>query len=152
MQAVLTPHRSLSRKAFTSLLLGFAAIDLAIVSFFLLQRAWPVAFFLLLDIALLWLAFRINYRDGRAEERVEVAHDRLLVSRRKPSGRAAHWMVSPLWARVRADARSVRIASAGRAVRVGSFLSPPERGEFAKALDAALYKARTYNPRTSRIE
>lgn len=152
MQAVLTPHRSLSRKAFVMVLGAFACADGAITTIFLLQGAWPVALFLVLDVAALWLAFAINYRDARSEEHVEVAADRVLVSRFSPNGRGAHWIVSPVWARVATDARSVRIASAGRAVRVGSFLSPPERGDFARALASALHQARGYNPSTSRME
>jgi uncharacterized membrane protein len=152
--AVLTPHRSLSRKAFVYVLVGFAAIDAAITTVFLLQGAYPVAAFLVLDVLLLWLAFEINYRAARESERVEVAADRLVVSRRSARGRAAHWMVSPLWAQVSADAGAVGIASAGRIVRVGRFLSPPERGDFARALEAALVRARRegYRPNTSRME
>jgi uncharacterized membrane protein len=142
MRATLTPHRSLSRRAFTIVLVGFAVIDAAVTGFFLSQRAWPVAIFLVLDVLALWLAFRINYRDARVEERVEVAADRLLVSRLDKRGRHAHWMVSPLWARVGAVGGAVQIASAGRALRVGAFLSPEERSAFAAALAAALAKAR----------
>jgi uncharacterized membrane protein len=152
MRAVLTPHRSLSRKAFVAVLVGFALVDASITTVFLLRGAYPVAFFLILDVLALWFAFRINYRDGQAEERVEVAPERLLVSQKSPEGKDSHWMVSPLWAQVRADARSVRIASAGRAVRVGAFLSPSERGAFARALEAALARARVYRPSTSLIE
>ena len=150
--AVLTPHRSLSRKAFVYVLCGFAAVDAAITTVFLLQGAYPVAAFLVLDVFLLWLAFEVNYRSGRARERVEVGADRLVVSRHSGRGREAHWIVSPLWARVSADARSVGIASAGRIVRVGAFLSPPERGDFAKALNEALSRAKGYRPNTSRME
>ncbi|MBI1186456.1 MAG: DUF2244 domain-containing protein [Alphaproteobacteria bacterium] len=146
MRATLTPHRSLSRRAFTIVLVGFAVIDAAVIGFFLSRGAWPVAIFLALDVAALWLAFHINYRDARAEERVEVATDRLLVSRFDRRGRNAHWMVSPLWVRVAADARAVRIASAGRTLRVGAFLTPEERGAFAAALNAALAKARAGAP------
>ncbi|MGE0830234.1 MAG: DUF2244 domain-containing protein [Hyphomonadaceae bacterium] len=142
MNAVLTPHRSLSRKAFFFVLIGFACVDAAVVTIFLLQGAYPVAFFLILDVFLLWLAFRVNYRDARAEERVQVGADRLIVTRTTPKGRAAYWSVSPVWARVRTDGRSVRIASAGKSLAVGAFLSPPERGSFARALNAALYRAR----------
>lgn len=152
MDAVLTPHRSLSRRAFVYVLCGFAAIDAAIVTMFMLQGAWPVAFFLVLDVVLLWVAFRINYRDGRTEERVAVGAERLIVSRKSAEGAFSHWTVSPAWARARTDARSVRIASAGKALRVGTFLSPPERADFSRALNAALSRAKSYRPSTSRIE
>lgn len=153
MDAVLTPHRSLSRVAFTYVLCGFAALDALIVTIFLLHGAWPVAIFLVLDVFLLWLAFHVNYRDARLRERVAVGPDHLLVARENRAG-AVYWIVSPLWARVATDARSVKIASAGKALRVGAFLSPPERVDFSRALNAALGRVRRegYRPSTSRIE
>jgi uncharacterized membrane protein len=51
-------------------------------------------------------------------------------------------MVSPLWVQVGAAGGAVQIASAGRMLRVGAFLSPEERRDFAQALAAALAKAR----------
>jgi uncharacterized membrane protein len=146
--AVLTPHRSLSRKAFVYVLGGFALIDAAITTVFVAQGAYPVAAFLVLDVFLLWLAFELNYRAARARERVAVEADRLVVSRKSGRGKEAHWMVSPLWARVSADATSVGIASAGRMLRVGAFLSPPERGDFARALAEALSRARREGSKT----
>jgi uncharacterized membrane protein len=143
MDAVLTPNRSLSRRAFVRLIGGFALINAGIAAIFVAQGAYPVAGFLALDVALLGLAFWLNYREGRAHERVRVAADRLLVTRQPSRGRAAHFVVNPVWARVHAEPAAVRIVAGGRDVSVGAFLSPPERESFAKALEAAIRRART---------
>jgi uncharacterized membrane protein len=142
MDAVLTPHRSLSQRGFARLLGGFALLNMAISIGFIVSGAYPVVVFLALDVLLLWLAFRMNYKAGLEEERIQVARQYLHVSRRDPRGRFAHWVVSPLWAKVTTDEASVRISSAGKTLLVGGFLSPEEREEFSRALTAAISAAK----------
>jgi uncharacterized membrane protein len=143
MDAVLRPNRSLSVKAFTLLIGVFIAINVMFAIMFALQGAYPVLAFLALDVVLVVLAFRVNYRDGRAQERVQVAADRVHVSRRPVKGAEDHWVVSPAWARVAAEQSAVRIAAGDRHLDVAAFLSPEEREAFAAALEAAIRKART---------
>lgn len=150
MDAVLTPHRSLSFAAFCLLLLVFAAMNAAIAIFFVAQGAYPVAGFLGLDVIAFVLAFYLNYRAARREERVRVAADHIHLARRADA-HAAHWVVSPAWARVRQDADGVRIVAGGGSMRVASFLSPKERSAFAAALSEALWRA-NHSANTSRIE
>ncbi|MFZ4069095.1 MAG: DUF2244 domain-containing protein [Caulobacterales bacterium] len=142
MDAVLRPNRSLSVKAFTLLIAVFVALNAAIGVMFALQGAYPVLAFLALDVVLVIVAFRINYRDGRAQERVQVAADRVHVVRRSVKGADAHWVVNPAWARVEGEDSAVRIAAGGRHLDVAAFLSPEERAAFAAALEAAIRKAR----------
>jgi uncharacterized membrane protein len=54
--------------------------------------------------------------------------------------------VSPLWLRVEAAADALRLASGGKALRLGAFLSPGERERFAEALRLALWRARKGSP------
>jgi uncharacterized membrane protein len=142
MDAVLTPHRSLSPSAFKLMLAAVIAVNLAVSVYFIAQGAFPVAGFMGLDVLALWLAFRWNYRAGRIEERVRVAPEQICLTRRSVRGEETHWVVNPLWARVDSDEASVLIRAGGAAQRVGAFLSPPERATFAKALDAALWRAK----------
>jgi uncharacterized membrane protein len=67
MDATLTPHRSLSQKSFARLIGLFALLNLLISAVFLAKGAFPVVIFLALDVGLLWMAFRMNYRAGRLE-------------------------------------------------------------------------------------
>lgn len=142
MDAVLTPHRSLSQRGFARLLGAFALLNMAVSVGFVLSGAYPVVVFMILDVFLLWLAFRMNYKAGLEEERVKVARQYLYVARRDPRGKSAHWVVSPLWAKVTTDEASVRISSAGKTLLVGGFLSPEEREEFSRALTTALTAAK----------
>ena len=146
MDAVLTPNRSLSRVAFSRLLAGVALLNALVSLMFILRGAYPVAAFLALDVALLWWAFRVNYHAGRAEERVRVGAEAVLVTRRTPEGRQTHWTVSPLWANVSSEERAVEIWSAGKSISVGAFLSPGEREAFSVALRQALARAKGSGP------
>lgn len=153
MDAVLTPHRSLSPRGFHLLFAFVIAMNCAIGAYFLAHGAYPVLGFLGLDILAVWLAFHMNYRAARRQERVQVAAEHIHLSRASPKGED-HWVVSPLWARVSRDDLGVRIASGRDAMRVGAFLSPKEQSDFARALDAALHRARRapHRPSTSAIE
>lgn len=142
IDAVLTPHRSLSGKAFLRVLCVFSAMNLAVAIYWTMRGAWPVLGFLTLDVALFCLAFHMNYRASRAFERVRVEADVLHVTRQPAHGAARHWVVSPAWARVEDRPDAVRIAAGDRAMLLGAFLSPPERGDLAIALRAAIARAR----------
>jgi uncharacterized membrane protein len=100
-----------------------------------------------LDAALVYLAFRINYRSGRLYETVEVTPARLTWTRVHPSGRREKFDCNPYWARVNLrqgrDGRTdLRIVSEGREQVLGRFLTDDERREFAEALKGALIDAR----------
>lgn len=142
MDAVLTPHRSLSLKAYRWMLVAVVAVNLIVALYFITHGAYPVAGFLGLDVLAIWLAFRINYRAARTEERVQVSREEVRVSRRDPKGATRHWSVKALWARVRPDSAGVVIDAGRSRLRVASFLSPAERADFAKALDTALWRAK----------
>jgi uncharacterized membrane protein len=142
MDAVLTPHRSLSLNAFRLMLVVVICVNVAVAGAFVAHGAFPVAGFLGLDVLALWIAFRVNYRAAQIEERVQVGREHVHLSRRGPKGGASHWMVSTMWARAEDDGRGVLIRSGGGAQRVAAFLSPSERADFARALDAALWRAK----------
>lgn len=142
IDAVLTPHRSLSGKAFLLLLCVFSSMNVAVAIWWALHGAWPVLGFLVIDVTLFYLAFRLNYRAARAFERVRVEADVVSLTRQPAHGVARHWVVSPAWARVETREDAVRIAAGDRAMLVGAFLSPPEREGLAAALRDALSRAR----------
>lgn len=146
IDAFLTPHRSLSGKAFLRVLCVFSSMNLAVAIYWTLRGAWPVLGFLVLDVALFCLAFHVNYRAARAFERVRVGDDVLHVTRQPAHGAVRHWVVSPAWARVEDSPDAVRIAAGDRTMLVGAFLSPPERGDLALALRDAIARARNSGP------
>lgn len=145
--AMLAPNRSLAPTGFLVLMAVIAAFYVVIGTVFSLSGAWPVLGFLGLDIAAVYLAFRLSYRSGRLRERVLVTADALSVSRVLPSGHESRWSLHPFWTRVECDQpprheSQVRLVSRGRTLVLASFLSPEERGAFAAALRGALDAAR----------
>ena len=142
MNAVLRPHRSLSLTAFKLMLIVVIVVNVVVAGVFMAQGAFPVAGFLGLDVLALWLAFRWNYRDARREEHVRICTGQVHIASIDPKGRAQHWVVNPLWARVTRDGPGVLIRAGGDQMRVGAFLSPKECDHFAAAVDAALFRAR----------
>lgn len=145
--AVLVPHRSLTRRGFCALMLLVAAPCLAMGCIFLLIGAWPITGFLGLDVALVWLAFRINYRSGRLRETLALTERDLTVRRIQPSGRTREWRFQPYWLRVEvedADAPDCRLtlSSHGRRLIIGAFLTAEERLTLANALRSALRRLR----------
>lgn len=143
MDAELAPHRSLSMKAFRWMLIAVIAMNGALAAYFVFGHgAFPIAGFLGLDVLALWWAFHVNYRAARSREYVRVGREKLVVSRVDPKGRAKHWAVSPLWAKVGEDTAGVTIRSGGGWLRVGAFLPPEERAGFAEALQNALWRAK----------
>ncbi len=154
MDATLRPHRSLSARAFKYMLIAVIAVNVLVAVFFWVQGAFPVAGFLGLDVLVLWLAFRMNYRAGRVAEYVRIAPGKVHVAAVNQNGVATHWVLDPVWARVARDGRGVLIREREGQMRLGAFLSPKECESFASALSLALSKAKRshYSPNTSRIE
>lgn len=141
--AVLYPNRSLPNAGFVAVMMIVIAANLLFGVYFFSIGAWPVIGFCGLDVFLVWLAFKISYRQGRLHERVRVSRGDMQVSRVLPSGHESRWRLEPFWARVVIDnpdehEARVRVVSKGRSLILGSFLSPDERMEFGKALALAL--------------
>ena len=146
-RAELRPHRSLCRTGFLVLMTLISAISFVTGLVFYLAGAWPVMGFFGLDVALIYLAFRLNYRSGRMRELVEVTPERLSVTRVYPSGRTEEFACNAYWARVSLrewpDGRTdLRILSQGREHAFGRFLNDEERRDFTAALKEALLEAR----------
>ena len=152
--AVLTPHRSLSRKGFTILMLVLGLISLVTGMVFFLAGAWPVLGFCGLDVLLIYWAFRVSYRRANAYEQVTVTPSELTVRKVSHQGRISEWTLNPLWVKldrvVHAEFGIERLflVSHGRRLVIAGFLGPQEKESFAHALSAALGEAKRGPTRT----
>ena len=145
--ATVSPHRSLPPRGLTWIMIGLAAFGFCSGIGFVLAGAWPVTGFFGLDIALLYLAFRLSYRRARLSETLRLTAETLDVERVGVRGERARWRFEPAWLRVTVDEEecgrgSLRLTSHGRAVRIGTFLSAEERQRLASGLRAALQRWR----------
>jgi uncharacterized membrane protein len=141
--AILTPHRSLNGLGFAILMTVVAAVNIGLGVSFMLQGAWPIFGFCGLDVLLFYVMFRLNYRSARMFERVRLLPDELIVERHDARGGTEKWSFQPYWLRIAIDDppehhSQLVLSSHGRSLTIGSFLSPGERSDLAKALRRAL--------------
>ena len=148
-EALLTPHRSLGRTGFAVLMGALLFGWLVTGAIFLANGAWPVFGFVGLDVLLVYVAFKLNYRAARAREEVSVSRTRLDIRKVAPSGRAEAHRFNPFWARfsvARHDEIGITrmaVEAQGQTVPIGGFLNPDDRESFARAFSHALAIAKS---------
>ena len=141
--ARLAPFRSLPPKGFFWVMAVLAAIGFCSGIGFVLAGAWPVTGFFGLDVALVYLAFRLSYRSARQTETVRLTDSALDVERVGIRGDQRRWRFEPFWLKVVFEERDegqnrLLLASHGKSLALGTFLSSPERRSLALGLSAAL--------------
>jgi uncharacterized membrane protein len=145
--AVLTPHRSLGPSGFLALMVALGAISFVTGMIFLIAGAWPVLGFFGLDVLVIYIAFKLNYRSGRLYETLDLTPARFTLTRVHPSGRQEQFDCNPYWARVSLrewpDGRTaLSVISRGKELAFARFLTDEERRDLATALKEALLAAR----------
>jgi uncharacterized membrane protein len=144
LERVLLPHRSLPPRGFHLLMLILGLISLAVGVGFVSIGAWPVMGFFGLDVALVYVAFRLNYRSARRSEILRLAGDAFTVERISVHGNRRMWRFQPFWLRVILEERPdesnrLFVASHGRSLAIGDFLPPSDRHELAATIREALF-------------
>jgi uncharacterized membrane protein len=142
------PHRSLGRTGF-AVLMGVLLVGwLATGIIFLRSGAWPVFGFFGLDVLLVYVAFRVNYRAARAREEVSVSRTSLDIRKTAPSGKTVAHRFNPFWARFSVSRHEeigitgMILEARGQTVPIGGFLNPVDRESFAAAFSRALATAK----------
>lgn len=143
--AMLRPHRSLEPRGFALLMAVIVGVSFISGLAFALRGAWPVMGFFGLDVAVVYIAFRANYRAADSSERVALSETQLTVERHRHGRLIGRWAFQPYWLRIDVTdgpQPGVVLQSHGRSVSVGSFLSPDERVGFAQALSQSIDELR----------
>lgn len=143
-EAVLSPYRSLGRVGFVILMGITTLITLIHVAFFATIKAWPIIGFFGLDLALLFGAFWLSYRSGRAREIVRMSRLDLSIEKITPSGRRAAHHYNPFWTRFNISRHEeigitkMHVTGQGQHTEIGAFLNPEDKESFATAFQRAL--------------
>lgn len=151
----LAPHRSLTPRGFLAVMLAIGAISLVCGIAFLAIGAWPIFGFFGLDVLLIYVAFRANFRAARAREHIRVTPSVVEVRREPPRGRITVTRLNPFWTRLwREDdedhgTQDVALVSGRRTVPVGRFLGPEQKASLADDLSRALALVKKGVPRNS---
>jgi uncharacterized membrane protein len=109
-------------------------------------RAYPVPFFLGLDLLGVVVAFNAYGRQAHRCERVRVDADRITVSYEPPRKRFASWSSPTAFTRIQleADERGscrLLLRASGRFIAVGQVLGEDERARLAARLTKAVAEA-----------
>ncbi|MBZ6076707.1 DUF2244 domain-containing protein [Microvirga puerhi] len=143
-EAVIRPHRSLGPEGFRIVMILLCLCSIIASLPFVISGSWPIAGFFGLDFLGLYLAFRINYRQGQSFEVLVLTPIRLLLKKVSARGEVREFQFNPLWTRLdRQDddefgLQELSLVSRGQHVVVAHDLSPGERESFAEALSRAL--------------
>lgn len=133
-------------------MLVLAGISFATGTAFLMAGAWPVMGFFGLDVLLVWLAFRANYRDAQEEERLSITRSVVRYIHRSPEGRETVKSLQPVYARAELHALPgkpgrprpgyIAISEGVRQIRMGRFLGEEERMKLVRRINACLESLR----------
>ncbi|MBI1264602.1 MAG: DUF2244 domain-containing protein [Alphaproteobacteria bacterium] len=145
--AQVRPNRSLPDTGFLVLMAVLGGVSLVAGIGFALAGAWPVLGFFGLDVLLVWLAFRLSYRDGRRLETIEITRREIRVGRRYPTGHQTWFRLPSAWTRVALAGAGepdvqAHLTAMGKTLIIGAMLSPKERESLAGAVRDALEAAR----------
>ncbi|HEY5071634.1 MAG TPA: DUF2244 domain-containing protein [Caulobacteraceae bacterium] len=147
MDAVITPHRSLSKRGLIVLISILTLINATTATAFVVLGAGPVPIFLALDVIALIGAFLISRRATASTERIQVSAREVRVSLETSRGATVMWSSPTAFTRVALhgeaeDATDLRLRLSNREVAVAGALSRGERLNFCQALDRAIMRAR----------
>lgn len=148
LDVVVYPHRSLGPTGFLVLMAVLSACSFTVGMIFYLSGAWPVVGFLGLDVLIVYVAFRLNYRAARAYETVRLTPEALEITKVDARGRRRSATLQPYWLAVDMDDPPRRysrltLRTHGRRLEIGGFLTPDEKLDLARALRRALDEARS---------
>lgn len=146
-EAMIVPHRSLSRRGLRLLLGGIGVICAANLIVFSRLHAWPVCGFAGGELVLAAVLLRLNALGAKASELLLLTPDALRVVRTDPKGRREERVLSPAWLNVEVEERPGRvpalwIGSRGQREELGRVLGEAEKRDLARALSEALYRWR----------
>lgn len=156
LDLTLTPNRSFDPRHTRWLIAAVGGLFFLGSLRFLVLGAWPIIPFMVADVALLAWAFRANNAAARGHERVTLDNDELMLARVSAAGVERRFGFEPYWTRVEieetpAGDAHLWLATRDRRVRVGGFLSAPERRAVGAVIAEALSHYRLGTPRTSSI-
>ena len=148
MDAEIKPNRSLSPRGFIILISVITVANVASAIVFLMMNASLVPVFLAVDVVAVVVAFLASFKAGRMIERVQVSTAAVKVTYEAGGQVRLVWESPTAFTRVTTEhdeddrCTALSLALSGRQTAVAAALSPRERGEFAKALEDAIWRAK----------
>jgi uncharacterized membrane protein len=147
-EAILRPHRSLSRNALFGIIGAMAGVSLFVTALMYMLGAWPVIGFNGAEMALAITLFWLNARAARAREVIRLAGEALEITRISPNGRMQAVILSPSWARAELEERPgsvprLLLIARNAHEEIGRQLGEAEKRDLAAAINRALTRWRS---------
>jgi uncharacterized membrane protein len=146
MDAVITPHRSLTPRGAMALIGAVTFFDAAMALMFVAIGAAPIPIFLGIGLFAMIVALVVSNRAAMRRERILVSAAEVRVVTQVRGAEQLVWVSPTAFTRVSLadgdDETSLRLHLSDRALPVAQALSRRERREFARALEAAIRRAR----------
>lgn len=147
MDAEIVPNRSLSQRGFVILISLVTFFNVLAAAVFLYLGAHLVPLFLGLDVIAIAVAFLVSYAAARRIERVQVSAAEIRITHETPRWSQLVWTSPTAFTRLALQVEdeipvALHLRLSGRQVAIAQALSPRERAEFARALEAAIWQAR----------
>ncbi len=149
----IVPHRSLGPLGFRILMGIIIVLSFAIGMFFFSLGAWPVTGFFGLDVLLIYWAFKLHYRYGKAVEIIRVIDDEFMITRIDHKGNRKDFSYNAYWVSIRMTRLSegsfgsgqemLEARSHGKGTFFGAELSPEFRMELLRSLSRALRESKS---------
>jgi uncharacterized membrane protein len=147
------PYRSLSARGFMLVMAALGSLAFCIGLGFFLLGAWPVVGFLGLEILVVWVAFKMNYRAAKRRQNLTATPKELTIETVTPAGERNSTSLPTAWVQVELTPREepdtasraqqrVVARSHGRTAEIGSFLHPAEMPKLAREVRHMVSRAR----------
>jgi uncharacterized membrane protein len=148
MDALITPHRSLTPRGAMMLIGAVSVFDAAMAMVFVKLGAAPIPIFMGIGLFAMVVALIVSNRAAMRRERILVSAAEVRVVKEDRGAQELVWVSPTAFTRVCLsdeddDETSLHLHLSDRALRVAQALSRGERREFAHALEAAIRRART---------
>ena len=146
-QAVLVPHRSLSRRGLYTLIGCICGSSAIISTLFFLLGAWPVAGFSGAEVGLALLMLRLHARAARRSELILLTPGLIRILRTDAQGQTTERRLDASWLNVVLEERNARVpalllASRSAQQEIARDLGEAAKRELATSLAAALHHSR----------
>ena len=115
------------------------------LNMFMKKGAWPVFGFFGLDVLLVYICFKINFKKGKEYEIINLTKKELIIKKYGPKKLKKIYTLNPNWLKIKilnhnSYSNRIEIISKNKSITIGSFLRPDERIEIVKLLKKALSK------------
>ena len=145
----LNPHRSLTKIGFITMMLLLFVFSFTTGIIFMLKGAWPVFGFFGLDVLLVYLFFKLNFKSGENSEKIHLTNKNLIIEKYSSKKLEKKYIFDANWLKIKilnpkSHLSKLKISSRKESLIVGSFLRPEERVEVSTSLKKALKKYNFY--------